>query len=601
MKNELREKGVKTKRNFQTLSKTALWHSLSQNVYPFEKDPQFVLDREIDILDIISGFSTVAKTKKTIEEMHRCFNHYATKLGYAFTGICKPDETLDRLVVKTYRQGAETEVFQISMSDADNYLVQTYLDKSKKFASYRDLYYLNNPDVRDYLIIPLVLNGECSGLVIAGSIGRERSRDEVLNALCGYFALLLNNHSLQESINSQVDYDSLTGFYTHRKFQGILSETLVKAEKNNRKISIAIYDINNITGINREYGYSHGDNVIAGFAGMLKSSLRKEDIAARYGGDEIAVIMPDTDNEEALLLTQQAISDIYRQNVEGIGHIKASVGIATYPTTAQEQEKLLLLAEQSMLISGDKANKKGEAFAVSSKDVNFWNKIALDSLSKVINKRNLHHRFSFEDELVKQLHSEDPYSEVTMEVVTSLAAAIDAKDTYTKGHSQSVSFYSEMLAKAVGLDENMVKRIKLAAELHDVGKIGISESILRKPGPLTDHEWEVMKQHPIIAVKKILEPVKSLNDLIPIVRHHHERIDGYGYPDRLKGDEIPFGAKIVAVADAFHAMISNRPYRKASSVEKALDILRTGAGKQWDSGLVEKFIELAPSFYLTRK
>jgi len=107
-----------------------------------------------------------------------------------------------------------------------------------------------------------------------------------------------------------------------------------------------------------------------------------------------------------------------------------------------------------------------------------------------------------------------------------------------------------------------------------------------------------MKQHPIIGVKKILEPIESLKELIPTVRHHHERVDGFGYPDRLKGDEIPLGAKIVAIADAFHALISHRPYRKAVSTKKALEILQAGAGKQWDKYLVEKFIMIAPVFFL---
>ena len=176
-----------------------------------------------------------------------------------------------------------------------------------------------------------------------------------------------------------------------------------------------------------------------------------------------------------------------------------------------------------------------------------------------------------------------------------MAGAIDAKDPYTKGHSTSVSRYSEALARAINLPENEVQRISLGALLHDVGKIGIPENVLKKPDKLSDDEWNIMKQHPVIGAERVLQPNEALRDLIPIVKYHHEHIDGSGYPEHLKGDEIPLSAKIVAVADAFHALVSDRPYRKGLGLDVACDILTKGAGKQWDEGLVRKFIQIAPS------
>ena len=133
------------------------------------------------------------------------------------------------------------------------------------------------------------------------------------------------------------------------------------------------------------------------------------------------------------------------------------------------------------------------------------------------------------------------------------------------------------------------------AMLHDVGKIGIPESVLKKPGKLTDEEWEIMKQHPVIGAEKVLEPNEALRDLIPIVKYHHERLDGKGYPEHLKGNEIPLAARIVSVADAYHALVSDRPYRKGMPIEKACAILKEGAGTQWDADLVRQFISIAPS------
>ena len=135
----------------------------------------------------------------------------------------------------------------------------------------------------------------------------------------------------------------------------------------------------------------------------------------------------------------------------------------------------------------------------------------------------------------------------------------------------------------------------MGALLHDVGKIGIPEAVLKKEGPLSDDEWAIMKQHPVIGVDKVLQPNPSLRDLIPIVRHHHEKIDGTGYPDNLVGKDIPLAAKIVAIADTYHALISDRPYRKGMNIEKAISIMEEGAGSQWDADLVRTFIQIAPS------
>jgi len=233
---------------------------------------------------------------------------------------------------------------------------------------------------------------------------------------------------------------------------------------------------------------------------------------------------------------------------------------------------------------------------VSSSDFNFWDDMALNSFAEVLTKRHSQLGINFEDELVQKFNNEQIVSQNhLMEMVTSLASAIDAKDTYTKGHSTSVSRYAEALARAINLPEKEVERITLGALLHDVGKIGIPENVLRKPTHLSEEEWEVMKQHPVIGAEKVLLPNEALRDLIPMVKYHHEHWDGTGYPEKLKGEEIPYSARIVSIADAFHALISDRPYRKGLSVQKACEILKMGSGIQWDSTLVRQFIQIAPS------
>ena len=377
-----------------------------------------------------------------------------------------------------------------------------------------------------------------------------------------------------------------------------LSE-LATAQIRKQPLSIIMMDINNITRINRELGHAKGDEVIKLVAEKVRQCVREGDTAGRYGGDEIAVIMPKTDSAQAKYIAEFITYTLSCCFIDGIGPIKVSVGVATYPDCAEDKEKLLILAEQAMYISLAKGYKDGMSAIISSSDFNFWDDVALRSYADVILKRHSQLSVNFEDELISRFHSDQEQSDARIwEVATSLAGAIDAKDPYTKGHSTSVSKYSEALARAINLPEKEVERITLGALLHDVGKIGIPESVLKKEGPLSDEEWLVMKQHPSIGVDKVLKPNASLKDLIPIVKHHHERIDGKGYPDKLKGDEIPLAAKIVAIADTYHALTSDRPYRKGMSLEKAVAILEDGAGTQWDADLVRTFVRIAPSLGL---
>ncbi|MFQ5574335.1 MAG: HD domain-containing phosphohydrolase [Terriglobia bacterium] len=181
--------------------------------------------------------------------------------------------------------------------------------------------------------------------------------------------------------------------------------------------------------------------------------------------------------------------------------------------------------------------------------------------------------------------------ETVRNVIFSLSAAIEASDPYLKGHSERVADYSACFAQFLGLSEKDQELLTNAGMLHDVGKIGISKEVLHKPGPLTDAEFAQIRTHPISS-EKICQPLRSSSPLLPVIRHHQERYDGKGYPDGLKGDEIPLGARMLAIADAYDALTSQRSYRGAMTRDEALDVLRKGAGQQWDPELIGKFVQL---------
>ena len=436
---------------------------------------------------------------------------------------------------------------------------------------------------------------KCIGVMLVGQ-NIANINTNLVSFISNYMGMFVHNIQLLEQTSKYANTDTLTSLYNHRGFQEMLAKELAKAKDNNTHLSVVMFDVNNISKINRELGHAKGDEVIKLLAEKVKQNIRNTDYAGRYGGDEIAVIMPDTDTRDAKYLAEYITYCLSCCFVDDVGPVKVSVGISTYPDCSSDQEKLLILAEQAMFISQAKGYKEGMSAIVSSSDFNFWDDVALNSFAEVLAKRHSQIGINFEEELVHKFNNEEIINHNhLMEMVTSLAGAIDAKDPYTKGHSTSVSRYSEALARAINLPESEVERIKIGAMLHDVGKIGIPESVLKKPGKLTDEEWEIMKQHPVIGAEKVLEPNEALRDLIPIVKYHHERLDGKGYPEHLKGNEIPLAARIVSVADAYHALVSDRPYRKGMPIEKACAILKEGAGTQWDADLVRQFISIAPS------
>lgn len=485
-----------------------------------------------------------------------------------------------------------TKVF---LKDEDNPIVQVFNGSATKVVDNKN--FLKLPYFKDYTtaVLPLISVNKRIGVMLVED-AYARQNYQLYSMIANYMALYIHNLYLLEKSEGVDNTDNLTLLYNHRGFQEILTNELSRAKTNKQQMSIIMMDINNITKINREFGHAKGDEVIKLVAEKVRHNIRENDIAGRYGGDEIAIVLPNTSSSQAKYIAEYLTYTLSCCFIDDIGPIKVSVGISTYPDCSEDKEKLLILSEQAMYISQAKGYKDGMSAIISSSDFNFWDAAALKSYAEVVAKRHAQLGINFEDELIAQFNTDHNKSETKIwEIATSLAGAIDAKDPYTKGHSTSVSKYSEALARAINLPEKEVERITLGALLHDVGKIGIPESILKKEGPLSDDEWDIMKQHPVIGTEKVLQPNPSLRDLIPIVKYHHERIDGKGYPEGLSNDEIPLAAKIVAIADTYHALTSDRPYRKGMDIEKAIHILEDGAGKQWDKNLVRTFIQIAPS------
>jgi len=284
-------------------------------------------------------------------------------------------------------------------------------------------------------------------------------------------------------------------------------------------------------------------------------------------------------------------------------NITASFGIAGFPVHGSTPQELIQIADSSMYLSKHQGgNSVSSAEQGDTDDRKRWKKDVLEAYLGVTLKR----LFATGPEAFEEIHrrleqftrsleqgvgqEENGLPTAVVETVTSLALAIDAKDHYTEGHSQKVSAYASMIAKAAGRPAEEVEEIRLAALLHDIGKVGIPETILNKSGPLDATEWDTMKTHSDLG-SRILDPLEAMRHIRKMIRHHHEFYDGTGYPDRLEGDEIPYGARVIAIADAYDTITSERTYKKARTPEDAFAELERCAANQFDPQIVRIFVD----------
>ena len=567
----------------------------SNRLYGGYSNP-YVREPDVNYTELLNVINSVFISNRDSSELfYSLFNSLADKIGLNYSAVGLQQNNY--INIKLIGNNGAKYISKMPLSEENNPIIKAYSEEQIIYtqnSNYLKLNYLNSSPS---IILPLLANGESIGVMIFSDSSNNKYI-ELYKLITNFYAVFRKNRTLAELVDKNTDTDSLTNLLNYKKLQENLAVE-ISEHQDDGNIALCIIDIANISEINAELGHARGDSIIREVAKKIQKNARNTDILGRYGGDEIAIIMPDTSSDEAKYIAEFILYNLSCTMFDDLGQLKFSCGISIYPDDSNKQDKLNTLAQQALYLAKSKRVQSGQSSIVCVSDYDSWEEAAIKGFAYVLSKEHLIGAFGSEEELINQIHSENIVSsEHMLEVVSSLAAAIDAKDTYTKGHSASVSRYAEALARAINLPNSEVERIKLGAMLHDVGKIGIPEQILRKPTALSDEEWNIMKQHPVIGAEKVLKPNKTLHDLIPMVKFHHEHLDGTGYPYGLKGDDIPQSARIVAIADSFHALISDRPYRKGLSVTKACEILKMGAGKQWDKDLIRQFIIIAPSLAL---
>jgi diguanylate cyclase (GGDEF)-like protein/putative nucleotidyltransferase with HDIG domain len=377
----------------------------------------------------------------------------------------------------------------------------------------------------------------------------------------GYYVTVESEH--RENLLYLANVDGLTEVYNHRFFQEKLKETLKLSIKSNFPFSLLILDIDHFKYYNDLYGHQMGDYLLKKIGEILRRNVREGDVVSRYGGEEFTVILPFTSKEKAIKIAERIRLDIEQTEFEGEenqpnGRVTASFGVASFPENARNEVELIKSADDALY------------------------------RAKFFNKNRVEGYYSVLEEL--KIDIEDEHIDLITSIKT-LISVINAKDRYTYGHVERVVTFSKLIAEKLGLSEEDKKLLKYGAYLHDIGKINTPKEILVKKMPLSNDEWEILKQHPANGVQ-IIKSVDFLKETIPIILYHHERYDGKGYPEGIKGKTIPYLSRILTVTDCFDAMTTNRPYNERKTWDEAFLELERCIGTQFDPDITRAFIEV---------
>ena len=422
--------------------------------------------------------------------------------------------------------------------------------------------------INSIVYLPLTISEEVIGTLTVASRkpNAYNSRHlKLLEQLASQIAMPIENARLYAKTERMARVDSLTGLLNRRSLDEILPREIGRHSRYGGVFSLVILDLDSFKSLNDNYGHLAGDEILRQIGAIIKNTIREADQAFRYGGDELAILLPHTPVNAAFKVAERIRLQSFAKLELGPIPITLSLGLSCWPENGLGPDDILASADVALYQAKKRGGNRSVCFSVD-----------LKPLMKVQSK------------LVDSGDNSNALS-----TIYSLAATVDSRSQLVRNHSKLVHDYTVVFAEELGLGPLEITRLGACALLHDIGKIGISDEILNKKDTLTEEEWKVIKSHPVLGAA-IASHSSQLSQCIQGILHHHERYNGEGYPDGLRGEEIPLESRILAIADSFVAMTSLRPYSQALTYEAAIEELKSGAGKQFDPNLIKVFINRIP-------
>ena len=494
--------------------------------------------------------------------------------------------------------------FSLSVSNKENIFVKTITKKEITIVkNFEDLFADTGYDIetakvfelrsmladKAVVLIPIIFQGKIFGCLLVISPRKEIGDTEMnfLNLFAKQIELAVTIADLFQTIKQQAITDGLTGLYNRRHFDQCLINEAKRSLRLKQPFTLITLDLDHLKNINDNFGHSAGDAAIVGIATVLKQNARVIDIPSRFGGEEFGVILPGVDIEGGMIAAERMRVAIESTPLEGVGQITASIGVGTLLTHSDNVQELVELVDQAMYRA--KRNGRNQVQVAQAWDENIWKRQALDSLIHLLAQRMIPLDEKLSEELIDKLKNTNTNDKNIDDIIFLV---IDEfvniyKPFYQRGNIKEKIDLIVKISEELSIPPEDVDKFKMATMVYDISNVMLPESILLKEGPLSDNEKAEILRHPLVAAKEILAPVGTASNIIALLEHWNEYYDGSGFPGVLKGDEIPIGTAILVVVNAYFALTSQRPYRKAFSKDVAFKILDEGSGKKWNPKVVE--------------
>ena len=530
-------------------------------------------DEKGDFIKIISQSGDTA-----IEALHKVINAplYTLRLNYSPVGVYA--ETMrSKEITQTQNLGQTLQEIIPTITDEQ---LSTILDKEY---------------CKSMIIIPLSCMNRDFGWFVVFSSRDELATSETdfLSIFAKQIEMAITIAHLFSTVKEQAVTDGLTGLYNRRYFEEYLRKEVTRANRQKQAFSLIGLDLDFLKQINDKYGHSYGDLAIKTLADVIKNNARSIDIAARMGGEEFNIILPGIDSKGAMIAAERIRKTLEATEIETIGHITASIGVATYFEHTDNPEELIELTDQAMYQS--KRNGRNRVTLATPISETSWQEIAINTFIDILSKHNIPVEKNLTKELCDKLKKAEQDSKSQPKETLYLVADMLTRlynPLHEDGSVKKKVLLASSLAKRFDLPKEEIDNLKIAILMYDIGNLLIPQEILQKTTPLTEEEKKFIKEHPIIAARNILKPISVVQDILPIIEKHHENWDGSGYPNKLSKNEIPMSSQIILIIDSYFALTETRPYRAKLSEKEALEVIKQDAGKKWNTELVKEFIAL---------